>query len=359
MKNSNYLKWSVLVTVVGALPVLAANKPLDSLKFSNPRNITHAYLPLALLKQDILEGKEGGKLVRIERTAKPELHKTFTFGDQTIDALAVEDREFKDGELEEVAMDYFAQADDGTVLYLGEDVDEYKGGKVVGHAGSWLVGKDTKTPGVMMPAKAAMGATFKSEDVNSEIHEDDEIVSTSDSVTVPAGDYSNCVKVKETLAEGTIEYKYFAFGIGCVREVGDGEVVLKSHQTRAKDQSAKSQANAGGANGKGKKVVQDPLAREALALVGVNPEAEKYWYEAVHDGNLPQSERQDLIDDLNEKGLPNPHHPSPSDLPLIRSRIEILQHLIATLPDGLEYKEAMSDMQRLERAAMGSGEKIP
>ena len=113
-----------------------SKKWVTNLKFSHPRDINNAYLPLGTLKQDVLEGKEGDAKVRIERTAKPDLHKTFKIGKQQVEALVVEDREVEDGELAEVALDYFAQADDGTVLYLGEDVDEYKGGKVAGHSGS-------------------------------------------------------------------------------------------------------------------------------------------------------------------------------------------------------------------------------
>src|SRR5262249_16950480 len=123
-----------------------AKKWLANLKFSHPRNINNPYLPMGTLKQDILEGKEGDAKVRIERTVKPDLQKTFKIGKQNVEALVVEDREIEDGELAEVALDYFAQADDGTILYLGEDVDEYKGGKVVGHSGSWMFGKDTKKP---------------------------------------------------------------------------------------------------------------------------------------------------------------------------------------------------------------------
>ena len=106
----------------------------ETVKFSHSRDITNPYLPLASLKQDILEGKEGGKTVRVERTIKPDLHKTFKVGRRKVEALVMEDREFENGKLAEVALDYFAQADDGTVYYLGEDVDEYKGGKVVGHS---------------------------------------------------------------------------------------------------------------------------------------------------------------------------------------------------------------------------------
>ena len=204
-----------------------------AMKFSHPREITNPYLPLAYLKQDILEGSEGGMKIRIERTLLPNKHKTFKIAGQTIDALVMEDREIKNGELEEVTLDYFAQDDEGTVYYLGEDVDEYENGKVKGHSGAWLLGKDTKNPGVIIPAHPKVGDKFKSEDVNKEIHEDDEVVSVGETVSVPAGSYENCVKVKEVLADGEIEFKYYAPGVGVVREVpAGGDVVLKSHTTR-------------------------------------------------------------------------------------------------------------------------------
>jgi hypothetical protein len=210
-----------------------AKKALANLKFSQPREIKHPYLPLATLKQDVLEGKEGGKTVRIERTVKPDLHKTFQFGKQTVDALVVEDREFEDGQVSEVVLDYFAQSDDGTVLYLGEEVDEFKNGKVVSHEGSWMLGKDTKVPGVILPAHPKVGDRFKSEDVSKQITEEDEVISLSETVTVPAGTYQNCIKVKERLADGTTEYKYYAAGVGVVREVpAEGDVLLKSHTTK-------------------------------------------------------------------------------------------------------------------------------
>jgi hypothetical protein len=200
--------------------------------FAHPREITNPFLPLASLKQDILEGKEGAKKVRIERTAKPDMHKTFKLGTQTIEALAVEDREFEDGALAEVTVDFFAQADDGTVYYLGETVDEYKNGKVVGHSGAWMYGVDTKTPGVLMPAHPKIGETFQSENVPKITRENDEVLSLSETVTVPAGIYENCLKIKENLSDDTVEYKYYAPGIGCVKEVVlDGEVPLQSHTT--------------------------------------------------------------------------------------------------------------------------------
>ncbi len=135
--------------------------------------------------------------------------------------------------LEEVTFDYFAQDDEGTVYYLGEDVDEYENGKVKGHSGAWLFGKDMMKPGVIIPAHPRAGDKFKSEDVNPESHEEDEVVAVGETVAVPAGTYENCVKVKELLADGTTEFKLYAPGVGVVREVpAGGDVTLKSHTTK-------------------------------------------------------------------------------------------------------------------------------
>ena len=205
-------------------------KILSAAKFSHPREITNPYLPLATLKQDVLEGKEGKDKIRIERTAKPDIRKTYTINNQTVEAFCVEDRELVNGALAEVALDYFAQDDSGIVFYLGEDVDEYKDGKVVGHSGTWHFGRDTQSPGVLFPANAKVGDKFMSEDVSKDIHENDEILSLTETVTTPAGTYKDCIKLKEVLADGDVEYKYFAKGIGVVREVpADGDVLLISH----------------------------------------------------------------------------------------------------------------------------------
>jgi hypothetical protein len=115
---------------------------------------------------------------------------------------------------------------------LGEDVDEYKDGKVVGHSGAWLYGVQTKVPGLLLPGNPKLGDQFRSEDVPKITTEDNEVVSLSETVTVPAGTYQNCLKIKETLSDGGIEYKYYAKGVGCVREQPEGgDVVLKSHTT--------------------------------------------------------------------------------------------------------------------------------
>lgn len=214
-------------------PSSQAQVVMESPTFSHPTEITNRFLPLSALSQDILSGKEGRHTILVERTFKPDLHKWFIIGDRTVEALVFEDREYTDGKLSEVALDYFAQADDGTVYYLGEKVDIYKKGKIVSHAGSWLYGKDTRKPGVLMPAHPKVGDKYKSEDVSKKIVEEDEVISVSETVVTPSGTYHDCLKIKEKTGDGEIEYKYFAPGVGCVREAPEnGDVLLRTHQTR-------------------------------------------------------------------------------------------------------------------------------
>ena len=198
-------------------------------RFSHPREISNPYLPLASLKQDILENKSE----RVERTARPEIHKTFQIGGQTVEALTVEDREFNaNGELTEATLDYFAQDDDGNVYYLGEDVNTYKHGEISGHGGAWLFGKDTKKPGVLLPARPKVGDKFKSEDAPPITWEADEVVSLSETMTIPAGTFSNCLKIKERASDGATEYKLYAPGVGVIAEMDSDEgLLLKSHTT--------------------------------------------------------------------------------------------------------------------------------
>jgi len=198
-------------------------------KFSHPREITNPYLPLASLKQDILKNENE----RVERTARPEIRKTFQVGGHTVEALTVEDREFNaSGELIEATRDYFAQDDAGNVYYMGEDVDEYSHGKITGHSGAWLFGKDTQRLGLLMPAHPKVGDKFKSEDAPPITWEADEVISLSETASVPAGTFQNCLKIKENASDGDTECKLYAPGVGCVDEIeGKSPLPLKSHST--------------------------------------------------------------------------------------------------------------------------------
>ena len=197
--------------------------------FTGPTTITNAHLPLGSLTQDVLEGTEGGATSRVIRTRLPGT-RAFSFNGQQVQAIIVSDTVYTNGQLSEVALDYFAQSDNGDVYYFGEDVDEYVNGQVVNHDGTWHLGVDTDTPGLFLPATPKVGDKFRSEDVPGITRENDEVIAIEESVTVPAGSYQHCVKVREILSDGAVEYKLYAPGAGVVKEIPeDGVVNLQSH----------------------------------------------------------------------------------------------------------------------------------
>ena len=138
-----------------------------------------------------------------------------------VNTRVVEEREWKDGKLYEVARNYFAICEQTKdVFYFGEDVDFYENGKVVKHDGSWLAGKDGNKPGLMMPGTPKVGMKYYQELAPRVAMDRAEIVSLTETCDTPAGKFPQCMKVKEgsALKLTETEYKYHAPGIGLVRD---------------------------------------------------------------------------------------------------------------------------------------------
>lgn len=143
---------------------------------------------------------------------------------KTVDGIVtrvVEEREWKDGKLYEVALNYFAICEQTKdVFYFGEDVDFYENGKVVKHDGSWLAGTNGNRAGLMMPGAPKVKMKYYQEIAPGVAMDRAEIVSLEESCKTPAGTFTGCMKVKEGSAIELFakEYKYFAPGIGLVRD---------------------------------------------------------------------------------------------------------------------------------------------
>ena len=108
----------------------------------------------------------------------------------------------------------------------------------------------------------------------------------------------------------------------------------------------------------GKEPVADPTARVALSLVGIDPDAEDYWVDAINDPSLSADERQNLIEDLNEDGLSDPKLPGPDDLPMILNRLRMIEELAPNAMDQVNwdaFKEAYKDLVNLADLASGTG----
>jgi len=106
----------------------------------------------------------------------------------------------------------------------------------------------------------------------------------------------------------------------------------------------------------GKPPPQNPAARAALSLVGRDPQAKEVWLQAINNPGLPAEERKDLIEDLNEDGFADPSVLTADDLPLINSRLRLIEELAPEAIDDVNvaaFQEAYKDLVNMRRHLTG------
>ena len=195
--------------------------------------VDNRFYPLTSPTVRVFEGEERdadtGKVIKT-RVEEHVLAKTDTVAGVSVSVLEV--KAYKDGELVESTLDYFAQHKDGSVYYFGERLDEYEGGKVVGHKGQWLAGEGKNLPGVFMPPQPTSGQTFEQEKAPGVAEDTSKIVAVDQSISTPAGSFKGCVKTEDfTPLDKTTEHKYYCPGVGVVREeFAEGHLDLISYK---------------------------------------------------------------------------------------------------------------------------------
>lgn len=145
----------------------------------------------------------------------------------------VEEWEEKNGELYEIARNYYAiDTETGDAFYFGEDVDFYKKGKIAHHTGTWIADEDGNRPGLIMPGKPEVGMKYYQELAPGKAMDRAEVVSVSETYATPAGEFKSCLKAKESSKLKKLlfftpkEYKTYAPGIGLIQ---DGKMKLVSY----------------------------------------------------------------------------------------------------------------------------------
>ncbi len=127
--------------------------------------------------------------------------------------------DYHDGELVKTTEDFFAQAPDGTVYYLGERVDELHDGQVVGHEGAWLAEPNGSPPGLFMPPAPTVGKTFDQEQIPGVAEAQSKVIAIDQMVTSASGTFSGCIQTEDIdVLDGTTEQKYYCPDVGLVRE---------------------------------------------------------------------------------------------------------------------------------------------
>jgi hypothetical protein len=92
---------------------------------------------------------------------------------------------------------------------------------------------------------------------------------------------------------------------------------------------------------------KEPLARVALAYVGVDAQANDLYQKAINDLALPKDHRRNLIEDLNQDGFADRKNLTPRDLQLIQNRIALIEQLAPRTTDPVNaaaFKEAYKDL---------------
>lgn len=127
-----------------------------------------------------------------------------------VECRVIEELETKGGKEVEHSKNYFAISKrTNSVYYFGED----KGG-------AWVSGEKGARFGLMMPGFPLLKSRHYQEIAPGVAMDRAEIVSVSETVKTPAGEFKNCIKVEETtpLEPKTKEYKWYAPGVGLVQE---------------------------------------------------------------------------------------------------------------------------------------------
>jgi hypothetical protein len=187
---------------------------LEEPTFSNPTEIHNPLFPISDLHATILLGNDEGHPLKIETTLLPD-HKVITLenGDE-VETLVYQFVAYLDGQIHEVALDWYAQADDGALWYFGEDVYNYEDGVVADTEGTWVAGEDGP-PGMIMPANPQVGDAFRPENIPDFVFEEVVVSQTGRTVDGPRGPVDGAIVGTENhLMEGHFEDKWFAPGYG-------------------------------------------------------------------------------------------------------------------------------------------------
>ena len=179
--------------------------------FTDPLNIDNEWFPLVVGTQWVLEGIEDGELIHLEITVLDETEDV-----AGITTRVMEEAEWVDGELEEISRNFFAQADDGTVCYFGEDVDIYENGVVVSNEGEWRAGVGGNIPGIIMPGNPQIGDMYANEFAPGVAEDQAEVIAFGEEIDVPAGIYNDTITIEECnpLEDAERDIKVFVRNLG-------------------------------------------------------------------------------------------------------------------------------------------------
>jgi hypothetical protein len=196
------------------IPVAPKSKRVDLSMptFSDPTNVTNPLFPVSKQDSVLMVGHVDGKPFRTEVTLLPET-RIIEWQGQRIETLVSQYTAYLDGRIQEVAYDLYAQADDGSVWYFGEDVADFEDGAIVTKEGTWLVGKDGPAA-MIMPADPKVGDAYRTENTPGIAFEEVTVKAVGKTLNGPLGPVKGGLLAEELHMDGKTEGKTFAPGYG-------------------------------------------------------------------------------------------------------------------------------------------------
>jgi len=190
--------------------------------FSHPTEVTNPLFPVSKQASVLFLGHVDGKPFRTEVTLLPDT-RIVEWEGQRIETLVSQYMAYLGGRIQEVAYDLYAQADDGSVWYFGEDVADFVDGAIVTKEGTWIVGKDG--PGAMiMPGDPKVGNAYRTENTPGIAFEQVTVTSVDRTFEGPLGPIQGGMVGQELHMDGKTENKLFAPGYGEFYTSGGGDV---------------------------------------------------------------------------------------------------------------------------------------
>jgi hypothetical protein len=282
------------------LPVAADSERVDlsTPTFSHPTPITNPLHPTSGVEQTIYGGHVDGKPFRTEVTLLPETKAT-PYRGATVNTALIQYVAYLDGRLQEVAIDRYAQADDGSVWYFGEDYSAYEDGKVTDTEGTWVV--DDKIPAALiMPAQPRVGNVYRPENVPEVVFEEVRVDKVDMNIAGPSGNISGAMEVNELHMDGTREGKTFAPGYGEFSTGvpgGDLEAVSLASPTDKRADAAPTEFGALSAAARG---VFDAVAASDAERAKQAATALNQAWEAVRTKGIPPQMESQMKRDIGE-----------------------------------------------------------
>ena len=208
----------------GCLPLAPERQRVDRATptFSRPTEITNPLFPIGQVTQSLQLGMVDGEPFRAEVTLLPGT-KAITWDGRQVPTRIHQYVAYSGGRILEVALDWYAQADDGSVWYFGEDVFNYEDGVVADTHGTWLAGKDGP-PGMIMPTRPGPGQVYRPENIPELVFEEVTVKASGQRVPGPRGTVDGALVIKELHMDGATEEKTFAPGYGEFSAGGGGDL---------------------------------------------------------------------------------------------------------------------------------------